>query len=109
MTMIGYHSILHGYLSQSIVSHPREDQLITCRILAKTIKACLNNIRELWIVCCKIIHAKLLDGVEIEERVDLTKEVNLRGSEGKRRRFPIHFRTLSEDKISKLSNANLKG
>ena len=69
-------------------------------MVSKLIKCILIRLHELWLVRCQIIHAVLVDGTNIEEKVDLQNEIK-----GVRRanRGHINF------DIDKASTAQIKG
>ena len=45
------------------------------RIAAKVMKTTIMALHELWIERCRIIHIAMVDGIQIEERVELTNEL----------------------------------
>ena len=92
--------IWHGFFPSSVAHHIHQDTLLAHQMVSKLIKCMLIRLHELWLVRCQIIHAVLVDGTNIEEKVDLQNEIK-----GIRRVNRVHINF----DINKASTTQIKG
>ena len=77
--------------------------------MAKIIYQCITLLHELWLQRCHIIHIKLADGVEIEEKVELINKLKqIRTNKD----LPLSlqkYQDFSNNQITKLLLDKIKG
>ena len=102
-------SLWHGVLPKSIRPFFCEDQLQAINCLSKLTTPIITKLYKLWIARCQIVHKRFADGLEIEERIDLMREVLDLINNGQHHNYPPQFRNLTPSPVNCLSNPDLKG
>lgn len=76
--------------------------------MTKIIVSCVSILHELWMQRCQIIHMKLVDGIEIEEKVDLINELKLVRTNGSPEEMK-QYNKISDERIGKIPTETIKG
>ena len=66
-----WHGLILSSFSQSLYPNLNKATKITIKI----IKLCITNLHELWLIGFNIVYLKMADSLEIEERVELIRNL----------------------------------
>jgi len=96
-----------GLHPKSLILMIRPDLLQASRLAAKIIKITIIALHELWIERCRIIHITMVDGIQIEERVELINEIE--HVKMTMELNNVKFKNMSTEIISSLPTSTIKG